>query len=101
MPLKSKQENSVIHNIGLNFGLPDREIENIIRSQFEVVRDAMNRGKNLEFENCQLLNFGKFFVSENKIRSYIKRHENKIRGREEESNNPGTSDSIGTEGLVE
>jgi len=71
----------IIHNVGLFNNLPDRVVNDIITSAFEMVKSVIEGGdrENAEYENIQLLNFGKFYASEGvkqKLREINKKRKN-------------------------
>ena len=75
----------------------------MVRCQFEVMRDMMDRGSKVtyEFENCIIPNLGKFFASENKIRRYREKCEDTLRRQQSEGDDSGADNSCGTESSAE
>ena len=71
----NKKELDIIHVLGLKYGIPDREMQNIIKSQFEVLKHSMEESspKDDNYNNVMIPNFGKIYVTiskKNKLREY-------------------------------
>ena len=64
--MKSAKVKQLIHRLGLEFGLTDAEITEIISSQFKFLRDVIAEGdkSKTNYKNFRLTNIGMFHVSE-------------------------------------
>lgn len=71
--MKNKTIQNEIHAVAINHILPDHVVEDIVESVFKMARKAIESAdrENNIFENIQLSNFGKFYVTEGKL-AYLK-----------------------------
>ena len=66
-----------MHSVALNHNLPDMVVQDIIESAFQMTRATIESADRTTstFQNIQLINFGKFFVSPGKLKFYTELNE--------------------------
>ncbi len=89
--MRTKTISNLIHRLGLDFGLTDAQMKEVIESQFKFLRDVMAEGskKDIDYKNFRLTNLGMFYVSEAR-RKWEDRYFNK-KEEDEQSNDAGGS----------
>jgi hypothetical protein len=76
--MRSKTTADLIHRLGLEFGLVDVQMKDLIESQFKFFRNIVSEATRpeLDYKNYRFPNLGMFFVSQ-KRRDWGKTHFNK------------------------
>jgi len=83
-----KRVDKIIKSISLQYRIPVKDVEEIVKSQFAFVRsviESAERDKEETFKTIKLPMFGKFIVKENMIKHIIKSKNKKNGFRGEES----------------
>jgi nucleoid DNA-binding protein len=73
--MRNKELKRLIHRISLETMLPDKIVEDIVKSQFDAIRDTISSGDMDDyssFKNISVKYLGKFFVKESRLEA-IKR----------------------------
>jgi len=72
--MKSKIVKVEIHSVALNHLLPDFVVNDIVESAFHMVNDMIESSNReaVDFPTISLINFGKFYVSDQK-KEYLKK----------------------------
>lgn len=61
--------NDASRQLAVKYNLPEELIERVIRSQFEFIKDTMEKG---EYESVHLHHFGKFCVKPKRLETLLK-----------------------------
>jgi len=87
--MRTKVISDLIHRLGLEYGLTDSQMKEVVESQFKFLRDVIAEGskEDVVYKNFRLANLGMFYVSDARKR-WEKRYFNK-KEEDEQSNNAG------------
>lgn len=85
--MRTKATADLIHKLGLEYGLTDSQMRELVESQFKYLRNVIWNGsrEDVEYDNFRLANIGIFYVSEARKEFERKRFQNKE--EEDEQNN--------------
>ncbi len=91
--MRSKTISDLIHKTGLEFGLKDAEMKEVIESQFKFLRNTIAEGSHddSKYKHFRLVNIGLFYVS----LARRKWEQKFYKGKDyEEDNNTGGSEQL-------